>query len=425
MIDKWVVENMNSDAAKTTYGPKLKTEWQERFLTKTKWKLGNVDQGCALAGELFHLVQLSRLACKKYVKEVSVLQQQIADVKEETGTLKEELTRSEKGAGDNADLRAMIKGEIAQVVPEIIAGIQSKLVLSQSDQPPIHTAPPPEQIKHKLILEDQSGNEITEDQWTTVVKSKMRKKLQNIPVSSSYLANKGVATVTFPTAASRDEAAERLKSDYNVTTKSESPKKLSPKIKLLDVSQDNFDDSDEDIIENIKSTNQTISDLISDGEVFKIIFKKKEDGIIVIETTAKIRQAILHQMKNRIFLGLQYLYVRDHIHLSQCYHCQCFGHYADSDFCKFKDKKNTCFYCASDDHKSKDCKNKKVTSKHRCVNCIREGRALTHHKATDPLCPTVIAETLRMYSRTDGMDVQSKNVYLKSLERLRQKRRLY
>ena len=97
LIDKWVVENMNSDAAKTTYGPKTKTEWQERFLTKanSNRKLGNVEQGCALAGELFHLVQISRIACQKYAKEVSVLQQQIADVKEETGTLKEKLTRSE------------------------------------------------------------------------------------------------------------------------------------------------------------------------------------------------------------------------------------------------------------------------------------------------------------------------------------------
>ena len=52
LIDKWVVENMNSDAAKTTYGPKTKTEWQERFLTKanSNRKLGNVEQGCALAG---------------------------------------------------------------------------------------------------------------------------------------------------------------------------------------------------------------------------------------------------------------------------------------------------------------------------------------------------------------------------------------
>ena len=420
IIEKWIDENMSVEAAKLAYGPKDKAEWLERLRPKSPNKtIKNVDQGCALAGQLYYLLQLSRLAHEKSKKEIKALKQSISEVNIEM----EKLSKSKVEV--ESDLKDLIKEEVKSIVPQIIAGIQSeisgKLVLpNESDILPTTV---PEQVKHKLMIEDQSGGDLTENLWTTVVKADARKRLHKVPVSNSYYAKNGTVTMTFPSAESRDEAADLLKSEYKISTKSEPFKLLSPKIKLLDVSPDIFEDSDEDIIDNILSTNPAIRDLVSDGGKFKVIFKKKEDGIIVIETTANIRHAI-QKINNRIYLGLQHLYVRDHIHLDQCYHCQSFGHYAGSDFCKFKDKKNTCFYCASEDHKSKNCTNKKTVTKHRCINCIREGRAQTRHKATDPLCPTVITESLRIYARTDGMDSQSKNSYLKMLERLRQKRRL-
>ena len=273
------------------------------------------------------------------------------------------------------------------------------------------------------MVEEQSGDKITDQLWTTVVKSNMRKKLQKLPVSNSYITHNGVPTLTFPSAQARDEAAEVLKSDFKVTTQSEPLKTLSPKLKILDVAQELIQESDEHIIEELRLKNPCIDELMSDGNELKIIYKKKEDNMIVIRTTRKIKE-VIKGMNNRIYLGLQLLNVRDHIHLAQCYHCQDFGHYAGSIYCKSKEGNSTCFYCASTEHNSANCKNKKNTEKHRCVNCTRDGRQHTHHKATDQLCPAVIKETLRTYSRTDGMDTESKNSYLRMIEKLRQKRTL-
>ena len=282
---------------------------------------------------------------------------------------------------------------------------------------------PKEQIKHKLMLEKPSGEKITDQQWSTVVKSSMRKQLRNVQVSSSYLAYNGVPTMVFPSAEVRDVAAEALKSDYKVISQDQTPKKLSPKLKILGLSTDVFNETDEDIIQEIRIKNPSIDELVTEGEEIKIVYKKKEDHIVVIRTTRKIKDAV-KRMNNKIYFGLQVLNVYDHVHPVQCFHCQEFGHYSGSVYCKSKDQDSTCFYCSSRDHKSAECKVKKNPSKHRCANCIKDKRSHTHHKATDPLCPAVIKETLRVYSRTDGMDGDSKNYYLQMIEKLKSKRTL-
>ena len=283
--------------------------------------------------------------------------------------------------------------------------------------------PHKDQIKYKLVIEEQSGDKITGQKWSSVVKSNVEKSLQNFPVSNSYISRKGGPTMVFPSAEIRDKAADTLKSDYKITTQSEAPRKLSPKIKIVGVMPDVFQESDANIIQEVRFKNAKINDLISDDNDFKIVYKNKEDRLIVVKTTSKIRDA-LKMSHDKIFFGLQLLNVYDHVHAAQCFHCQEFGHYSGSDYCKLKDKHGVCFYCAGTDHVSSQCKNKKNSSKHRCANCIKEKRQHTHHKATDLLCPTVIRETIRVYSRTDGMDESSKNWYLQMIEKLKQKRTL-
>ena len=206
-----------------------------------------------------------------------------------------------------------------------------------------------------------------------------------------------------------------------MTSQSAAPKLLAPKIKIIGVCSDVFNDSKDDIICQIREKNPDIDQLIVNEDDFKIIFMKKEDNFIVIKTTGRIRELII-EMGNKIYLGLQILNVHDHIHLIQCYHCQEFGHYSGSDFCKQKEGRGACFYCASREHKSSDCRDKRNISRHRCINCVRDKRSSTHHKSADPLCPLVIRETLRMYSRIDGVDPESKNMYIRMTERLRQRR---
>ena len=278
------------------------------------------------------------------------------------------------------------------------------------------------QAKHKLLIEKDDGTKITDNLWSTVVKTRVQKKLQNYPVSNSYLKHDGVGAMIFPSADIRDKAADVLKSDYKVTPLTQVPKKLAPKFKVIGVPSELFGQSEDHIIQEIRAKNQHIDMLINDGDEFRVIYKKKESNLLVIKTSCKIKDAIKSK-NNKIYLGLQVLNVRDYIHLVQCFHCQDFGHYSGSDFCKNKDVSGTCFYCSSRQHRSHDCKDKGNSSKHRCVNCIRANRRHTRHKATDPLCPMVINETLRTYSRTDGVDQKSKDSYIQWVEKLRLSRK--
>ena len=307
---------------------------------------------------------------------------------------------------------------------KIITELQIRANKSEANPPEIHKISPSiDQVKHKLMLEEKSGDKITGQQWTTVVKQGLRRKIPDCPVKNAYLTSDGVPTMIFSSAEDRDKAAETLKSDYNVKIQSQIPKKIAPKVKIIGVSLDIINDSDENIIEELKMKNSNIDNLIEDDDDFKIIYKNKDDRFIVIKTNPKIRDA-LRKSNDKIYCGLQILNVRDHVHPIQCFQCQAFGHYHTSNNCRLKDKDTSvCFYCAND-HKSGDCKNKKNISKHRCANCIKEKRRNAHHKATDPLCPIVIRETLHIYDRTDGMIEESKNWYLQMIERIRQKRKM-
>ena len=151
-------------------------------------------------------------------------------------------------------------------------------------------------------------------------KKGLRKKLPACPINNAYLGPDGVPTMTFPTAEARDKAAETLKLDYKVKTRSQIPKKLAPKVKILGVSVDVISDSDKNITEELKSKNPVIDELVSDGEEFKIIYKNKADNLIVIRTTRKIKES-LRRANDKIYCGLQILRVRDHVHPVQCFHC--------------------------------------------------------------------------------------------------------
>jgi len=440
-VDKWVVDTLiNSTATNLNCYLKNKKDWNDSFLKKSR-KLSNADEGATLAGELFHLVQISRYAMNQYEDVIKNQQIQISKLKD----LKEGATVETFDS-----LKSFITSEIHSIVPTFMGEMESKLKKIEEKEEPANlarlisllekrdavttedeVAPKVDVIKHKLFIENENeSDKITDESWANITKKDLEEKLKDFQVSGSYVNSKGGATVLFPTDEIRDKAADILHHEYKVITKSESDKKLSPKIKLLNLPPEIFGDSEDadtehnnDIVRHIASKNQSLKALIDQEEKFKIVHKKKKEGIIIIDTTTKIRQAIKDK-RNRLFIGLQSIQVRDHVHLDQCYHCQAFGHYADSCNLKLKDGHGSCFYCSSKEHTSKNCPNKKTTSEHRCINCMRQGKSLTHHKATDPLCPNVIKETLRIYSRTEGMDPHSKNSYLAMLDRIRSRRRL-
>ena len=63
-VNKWVLDNISPSYVNKDVQLCTKNDWHECFLKKSR-KLGNVEDGAALAGELFHLVQISRAAMQK------------------------------------------------------------------------------------------------------------------------------------------------------------------------------------------------------------------------------------------------------------------------------------------------------------------------------------------------------------------------
>ena len=133
-----------------------------------------------------------------------------------------------------------------------------------------------------------------------------------------------------------------------------------------------------------------------------VLFIDKENKSALLKVTPCIREVI---MKNqRIYLDLESHYVSDSFHVQQCYHCQSFGHKANSDNCASKTSEPTCFYCGCA-HKSSACRNKHDKSKQKCANCSKSNvqtikSAASNHNASSKNCPIYQKEIELIKSKT-------------------------
>ena len=82
--------------------------------------------------------------------------------------------------------------------------------------------------------------------------------------------------------------------------------------------------------------------------------------------------------------------------VQQCYHCQSFGHRANSEYCPNKNSNPTCFYCGCA-HKSSECFDKDDKSKHKCVNCNKSSNQTIKEGASKqmPVAETVLSTKKR------------------------------
>ena len=109
----------------------------------------------------------------------------------------------------NADIATIVKDQLEALLPQALKNALSPFQKQTQD----NTAPnslesvnkePSTEPKHLLLVENKPENDedrselITEQQWTTVVKRKMKTQLKEIPVKKATLTQKGRATVVFP-----------------------------------------------------------------------------------------------------------------------------------------------------------------------------------------------------------------------------------
>lgn len=284
------------------------------------------------------------------------------------------------------------------------------------------TEPEPVIKTHTLVVEhkDTEGDEtpITEKSWAEAVQHKVKGALKTVPVERATVKG-GKASLKFKDKKTLDEAASALGKDYKVSAETKDKKILFPKMIISGVDEDIK--SHEDLIDDILKKNKDIKDLKEADEHLKVIKVHKDSKTAVIEVSPAIRASI-KKKQDKIHLGLGLRNVRDHVHVTQCYHCQEIGHKSKSKFCKLKPTdKSVCFYCAGR-HDSRDCEEniKNDRRKHQCSNCLKSNvkyykdRAKTHN-ATDRLCPYVIKETEILMTRTVGYK-EAKNLYVQKIQ---------
>ena len=320
-----------------------------------------------------------------------------------------------------SDLPSLVRRELTDLLPGLL-----KEALISADVTEKNTVPETPKESHTLMVEKIPEGEETEDlsegEWTRVVRGDVTKALKNVPVLKATKVE-GAAKLSFRTKEHMDSAQEALSDKYKVTSKSQEWKKLDPKLTLTDLDEDIK--SIEDLEEKILEKNDSIRELKDAGECFKIVFLDEKERLAVLQVSARIRECI-RDSGDRICVDLQQHRVRDRFHIIQCFHCQRHGHMSGSPYCKLKDADPVCFYCAGA-HASKDCKKRKEkkTGSVKCYNCSnskspREKNNCKTHNATDYLCPFFVREKERLMDRTYGSE-DLKNDYLKKVQALRLK----
>ena len=428
---------------KDTDIPQSKDDWK-KIVNSSKRSVDTSAHGFILAGDLYERLLVLRKALVKRNAEIVTLEKELTKVSEEAAkgevltptSLQRMLNKMEISPTDMQDT---VKAELELIMPTMVAEITSQVTaaLVHAKIVPgsgMNSQPPKDETRHQLILEakEEDGQPITENEWTSVVQGKLKQQLDHQQVMGTYYkAKDNTPVLTFQSANARDEAAVTIGTEFKVEKKSEPPKKVQPKVKIVGIEKDMLKLPDDDLIAELRARNPVLNTFTTievsgnqekvQDEV-KIVYKKQDAGVLVIKLQRKAREALKTTQKDKVFMGFQYLNAYDHVHVDQCFDCQGFGHFQGSDFCTSKGGAPKCFYCAGN-HKSKEC-TKKTAQHHQCVNCIAEKRTLTKHRANDPLCPSMIRETSKMFDRVDGIDPASKDHYFRMINKQRERRPL-
>ena len=176
------------------------------------------------------------------------------------------------------------------------------------------------------------------------------------------------------------------------------PVKILPKMAIVNVPK-NLDD--EYILETIKNKNQVIADLVKVRDELSIVAKINSPKnslykTVIIKVSGNIRKYIISQ-NSYLYVDLVRCKVFDNIWVRRCYHCQEYGHNANS--CHKKEEHAICGFCAKE-HTSRDCPNRDNI---KCINCVRAGKTNVNHYVTDKDCPIMNYHKDLIVNNTDYM----------------------
>lgn len=178
----------------------------------------------------------------------------------------------------------------------------------------------------------------------------------------------------------KDTVREKLGEDFKITE----PKKIRPKIKVVNVGEEEIQLKDEILIDTIKKQNTIDGRDEEFGiKIVKRIVKDGSGGSLILEVDEMTHELMLRREK--INIGWRKCLVFNHYSVKRCF--KCWGYYHIAKNCK---RQETCHKCAGN-HGAGDCKAKKM----RCVNCMYKSKTYNlkindEHDALSRKCPTFI-----------------------------------
>ena len=229
-----------------------------------------------------------------------------------------------------------------------------------------------------------------------VEEADMREALKEIPVDTCRRSKNGGFVIKFPSKEIKDKACSAIGAHLdNASITVSEPKKLTPKMTIVGLP---LSFPDDDIVQSIVDKSDAIKGLQAKGSILELCFSKvKGDSkSAIVRVSPEIRSVI---MKNngRIYVGLNSCRVFDRFWVTQCYHCQRFGHISSK--CSRKTEAPTCAFCAGR-HESRTCTNKSTPC---CSNCsaIEDGPVSVEHYASSTDCPVMMAQRQRAIENTN------------------------
>ena len=175
------------------------------------------------------------------------------------------------------------------------------------------------------------------------------------------------------------------------------PKKMLPKMTITGIPT-SFPEND--IIAGITEKNKHIAELVGKGCMLTLCLTKvrgdSDTRCAVVKMSPEIRNSI-DKAGGYVYVGLSRCRAHDRFWVTQCYHCQKFGHLASG--CPRTALPPVCTFCAGT-HDSRRCENKTSPS---CANCssLAEPPESVSHYSSSRDCPVMASQRRRVIENTN------------------------
>jgi len=202
----------------------------------------------------------------------------------------------------------------------------------------------------------------------------------------------------------KDSVSEKLDKDFEIVE----PKNIKPKLKVINIEEEEIILKDEKLIDTIKKQNNIDGKEESYIRVVKRFNSEKrkgnmrarrnnrEEGLIILEVDEKTHELTLRREKLNI--GWKKCIVFNHYSVERCF--KCWGYYH---LTKNGTQQETCKKCAGS-HISNECK----TTERRCVNCMYKNKMYNlkindEHDVLSVKCPTYVRALEKEKKELDGL----------------------